>query len=127
MKIPDVDFNKLTVQFIKNNSISVLLKVQTIDITFDFKVQTEFYSNANKGNATFSNVNLILIQKLYSLKNSASTAERTVNGLGILIESIVINDFQIDIQFEGGSNLEKLISFAVYNLNQNLKEKLKSI
>ena len=125
MNIPNPDFNALTVIFNNNNIIGKML-LDRIEISFDFRLKTEFYGKTSKGNVILSKVELTINESLYSLKNNHSTAERNIYGPGLRIESIELNEFDFEVKFEGDSTLENLIILVVKSFRKDIKETVKS-
>jgi hypothetical protein len=125
LEIQSVDYNQLDILFGKN-VIVVLLKIKLIKIDFNFLVHTNFYDNSNSASAILSNLDITFNQTLFSLQNVRSTKERPIYGPGLKFEDADLNDFDLDIQLNGNSNLENLIRFAFGSIRTGLKDTLRS-
>ena len=127
INIPDFDYKyKAFNASLNNNNIILKMIIHKIYISFDFKIKSDKFNKTSKGNATLSKVKLTINESLYSLKNNHSNSERYIYGPGLLIESIDVNKFDIEVKFDCNSTLENLIIFIVKSFGKDIKDRVNS-
>ena len=101
--------------FVEENNINVIINNFQGKINFNYKFFSKIITGEGQGNILIKNLSLQVSNTLIQVKNNH---EREKEMIGIKIDSIIINDIQLQFNFSKNGTFEKLIKY----FNRNLKK-----
>ena len=104
---------KIDLQFAEEKNINFILNLLKGEITFDYTFYTGFISSTGNATLYLNNISLSLNNTFIQVRNEL---EPEKFGPGLQIESILLNDLDIDFAFTKKGTFEKLLKYFIKNL-----------
>ena len=119
---------QIQVVFNNNNTFSVIVNDLETNIEFDYSIKTNFYNNQGKGNATFSNLSMIMKNYLFAIVNKRAKTEHNLTSLApaFNIYKLDLNSLSVIVNFNNKQPLENLIVYFLDNFNSFFVEQIHS-
>ena len=105
------------VYFNQDDNINININPLKGKINFNYLFSSNFISSEENGTILLNNINLQINNTLYQIKNVHETEKEIP---GIQIDSISINNIELDFYFNKNGTFEKLIKYFYKNLKKFL-------